>query len=95
MKILIENNTNIIKYAEYDIIQFANMSLSLNNTNTVIFTISDMTSENSTLITINQDNLPTDFVGNKYKYINDGFVLNEEYTYTENDKTYNYLGEEI
>lgn len=95
MKILIENETNLIKYAEYNILSFANMSLALDSENTVIFTIGDMNTENSTLETIAKDILPADFIGDKYKWVNSEFILNEDYTYWKDGKQYNYLDEEI
>ena len=79
MKILIQNETNLVKYCEKNIIQFANNTLVVDDNNAITIIISDLNSTNSTMETINKDIIPTDFVGDKYKFIDGEFVLNEDF----------------
>lgn len=77
MKILIDKETKVVKYAEENIMQFANISVVLDNKNNVKFIINDYNANNS--IIEEAENLPEDFIGDKYKFEDGEFVKNEDF----------------
>lgn len=77
MKILIDKETKIIKYAEENIMQFANISVVLDNKNNVKFIINDYNANNSIIEEV--EKLPKDYVGDKYKFEDEEFIENENY----------------
>lgn len=74
MKILVENETNLCKYAWDDdyVVNQTEISTTTNEQ-----TILDLTADNS--IIYNGVTLPEDFEVNKYFYDGEVFTLNEEY----------------
>jgi hypothetical protein len=79
MKIIIETTTNIVKYA------FENeVSISIENDKIIApnFIIGDLNSSSATLIE-NIENIPSDYIGDKYTYLNGTWTIREAWVEAE------------
>ena len=77
MKIIVEKETNIVKYAgdEYEI---DSGNIKVSQAGQLKFIIGDMNSSNATCVEV--DDIPNDFFGEKYLFQNNNFVINPKYT---------------
>lgn len=78
MKIIREVDTNIVKYgghAEYLVEQTG--TTVKNSRGAILFVVCDMKTDTCDLLEV--ENLPEDFIGNKYKYENNSWELNPAY----------------
>ena len=75
MKIIVETATNIVKYA------FSNeLDISIESDKIVApnFIIGDLNSSSVTFIE-NVENIPSDYIGNKYTYLNGTWTVREDW----------------
>jgi hypothetical protein len=80
MNILVETNTNIVRYIDYDFVIFNNSTV-VSKGGELKFIVHDMNASNSTLL--NVQSAPEDWVGGKYLLYDGEWVLNpdwEDYT---------------
>lgn len=65
MFILVENETNLVKYANHSYIQYETHTEAYSS-EVLSFIIGDLNSNNSTIFEV--EGLPGNFIGNKYTY---------------------------
>ena len=75
IKILVEKETNLIKYQGMDYELLEDKTIAKNSNGDVLFIIGDLNLENAEVFDVG--GVPEDWEGNKYKYINNEFILNE------------------
>jgi len=73
MKIIVETATNIVKYAFNNEL---NISIESDKIITPNFIIGDLNSSSAALIE-NIENIPSDYIGNKYTYLNNTWTVVE------------------
>lgn len=73
MKIIVETATNIVKYAFNNEL---NISIESDKIVTPNFIIGDLNSSSATLIE-NIENTPSDYIGDKYTYLNGTWTIRE------------------
>lgn len=75
MNILVENDTNIVRYIDYDFMLFNNSTV-VSKGGELKFIVHDMNATNSTLLTVSD--APEDWDNGKYLY-DGGWLLNPDW----------------
>jgi len=78
MKLLIDSTSKVIKYANhFNYILESGKVIVKSDATTEEFYIGDMNSSNAEIITTKT--LPSDYTGNKYKWVSNNFVVNPDW----------------